>query len=255
LTVEYQPKIDVEKQDIVGVEALLRWHHDKLGAIHPGSFVPLAEELGLIHDVGIWLIKEVSQEINAWKKLSVEDIKVAINLSAEQIKHPSLLSDIHDVLNETEVNPHQIEFEITENILIDQSFHVMENLKGIRKLGINIALDDFGTGFSSLSYLTRFPFSTLKIDKCFVNDCLVNEQSAAIIKIIIQLCKQLKLDIVAEGVETKAELEFIRDNGCNVIQGYIFSTALKKDRLLKFIQDKPWLNILKALNHNKSEAS
>jgi EAL domain-containing protein (putative c-di-GMP-specific phosphodiesterase class I) len=230
------------------VEALIRWRHPDKGMISPGQFIPMAEELGMINDMGDWIIDEACRQTKRWNLAGIGAIRTAVNLSATQLKSGNLVEKIRIALERHGLIPAHLEIEITESVLLEDSQRTLRTLEGLRSLGVKVALDDFGTGFSSLSYLTRFPFTGLKIDRCFVTDCIRNSQSAAIVHTIIQLCKHLNLEVVAEGVEIEEELRFLRDHRCETIQGFLFSPALDSDAFMHFMRQKPWIDQLDDLD-------
>lgn len=248
LQLHYQPKVHLRQRDVRSVEALLRWRHPVKGMISPAQFVPMAEELGLINELGVWLLNEACRQTRQWNEQGLPPIRTAINLSPIQIRSGSLVEDVRKALEKNGLIPNQLEVEITETVLLEDSQRVMRTLEGLRSLGVKVALDDFGTGYSSLSYLTRFPFTTLKIDRCFVTDCVRNAQSAAVVHAIIQLCKNLSLEVVAEGVETEQELQFLFQHRCDLIQGFYFSPALDADGLANFIRRRSWIDQLDDMN-------
>jgi predicted signal transduction protein with EAL and GGDEF domain/DNA-binding response OmpR family regulator len=236
----YQPKVDLRTHDVASVEALIRWRHKEKGLISPALFIPVAEELGLINDMGAWLIDEACRQTKAWNQEGMPPIRTAINISALQLRQSNFLDQISDALTRHRLLPTQLEVEITEGILMEDTQRTMRMLEGLRSLGVKVALDDFGTGYSSLSYLTRFPFTALKIDRSFIRDCNRNGQSAAIVQTIIQLCKNLNMEVVAEGVETIQELRLLMDRRCDVIQGFFFSKPLEASTLTEYVRQKFW---------------
>ena len=248
LELHYQPKVHLKHQDVRTVEALLRWHHPIRGMVSPAQFVPMAEELGLINDLGIWLLNEACRQTRLWNEQGLPPIRTAVNLSPIQIRSGTLVEEVRKALDRNGLIASQLEVEITETVLLEDTQRVMRTLEGLRSLGVKVALDDFGTGYSSLSYLTRFPFTSLKIDRCFVTDCVRNGQSAAIVHTIIQLCKNLNLEVVAEGVETEEELKFLFDHRCDLIQGFYFSPALDAEGLARYVRRRSWIDQLDDLN-------
>lgn len=247
LELHYQPKVHLKSQSVHTVEALVRWNHPIRGMVSPAQFVPMAEEIGLVHEMGAWLIREACHQAKTWNQKGIAPIRIAINLSPIQIRAGRLVSDIGAALKEFAIAPSQLEVEITETVLLEDSDRVMRTLEGISSLGVKVALDDFGTGYSSLSYLTRFPFNTLKIDRSFVTESVNQGHAAAIVHTIIQLCKNLNLEVVAEGVETEQELKFLMDHRCDLIQGFYFSPALDPRGFELFMQQKPWIDLLEDL--------
>jgi diguanylate cyclase (GGDEF)-like protein len=216
LTLHYQPQARIDGT-IIGFEALARWHHPKRGLVPPGIFVPLAEENELIVPIGEWLLREACREAASWS----EPLQISLNLSPVQLKTPDLVRVVHSVLIETGLTPSRLELEITEGALIGDYSHALAILRHLKALGVHIAMDDFGTGYSSLSYLQSFPFDKIKIDKSFITNVDRDVQSGAIVKAIISLARSLGLPAIAEGVETKAQLDFLARQSCDEIQGYL----------------------------------
>jgi diguanylate cyclase (GGDEF)-like protein/PAS domain S-box-containing protein len=231
----YQPQVDLKTGQMIATEALLRWNRNGLKMTSPLDFIPLAEETGLIVPIGEWVLRTAAKQNKAWHDSGISPIRVAINLSARQFQQKNLLEIIHRVLNETGLNPHFLELELTESILMQNEKETIDLLNELHKAGVRLSIDDFGTGYSSLSYLQRFPISALKIDKSFIQDIPTNQGNGAIVRSIITLGHSLQLKVIAEGVETKAQLEFLRANHCDEIQGYIFSRPLPADDLGKFL--------------------
>lgn len=245
LELHYQPKIQLKSSTVHSVEALVRWNHPVRGLVSPSQFVPMAEEIGLINELGGWLINQACLQAKRWNEEGLPAIRIAINLSPIQIRAGSMVQMIRNALLTYRIAPSQLEVEITETVLLEDTNRVTSTLEGIRNLGVKVALDDFGTGYSSLSYLTRFPFSTLKIDRSFVSQCVKHGQAAAIVHTIIQLCKNLNLEVVAEGVENYEELQFLLDHRCDVVQGHYFSHALNAKDFSTFIKGQSWVELLR----------
>lgn len=221
--VYYQPKVDVHTQQIVGAEALLRWRHPEMGLVSPVRFIPLAEETGLILQIGAWALRDVCRQARAWQNAGLPLISVAVNLSARQFHDVELPDIIANALATSGLTPNFLELEITESMIMQGRDQATQILQRFRDLGTHVSIDDFGTGYSSLSYLKRFPIDALKIDRSFVNDLPHDTDDAAITQAIIAMAHSLKLQVVAEGVETVEQLEFLRELGCDQIQGYLFS--------------------------------
>ena len=217
INIVYQPQAD-HFGNIVGVEALCRWTHPTRGPVSPSYFIPLAEECGLMHDLGSLVMRRAMKDAHRWPGL-----KVAVNVSATQMRHADFLKNIKALLQETQTSASQIEIEITEGVLLNDDHVTQVVLRDLRHMGFTIALDDFGTGYSSLGYLSRYPVDKIKIDRSFVSNLGVDPEAEAVIRAIVKLSKALNLNIVAEGVETKAQKNILRSTGCNIIQGYIFS--------------------------------
>jgi diguanylate cyclase (GGDEF)-like protein/PAS domain S-box-containing protein len=215
IAIHYQPQARIDGE-IIGFEALVRWKHPKFGFIPPAKFIPIAEESGLIISIGHWILREACREAASWPR----PLQIAINLSPAQFRHGDLPGITHAILLETGLAAQRLELEITENVLIDDFSRALSILRRLKSLGVRIAMDDFGTGYSSLSYLQSFPFDKIKIDRSFISGITENAQSSAIVRAVINLGRGLQLPVVAEGVETKDQLEFLSDEACDEIQGY-----------------------------------
>jgi EAL domain-containing protein (putative c-di-GMP-specific phosphodiesterase class I) len=225
LALDYQPQALITGE-IVGFEALVRWHHPRHGLISPGAFIPLAEESGLIISIGEWILREACREAASWPK----PIQIAVNLSPIQFRHGDLPNLIHTILMETGLAAGRLELEITEGVLFDDFSRATSILRRLKALGVRIAMDDFGTGYSSLSYLQSFPFDKIKIDQSFTSMIKKNPQSAAIIRAIVGLGRGLSMNIVAEGVETADQLDFLRAEACNEVQGFLVGRPFPIDK-------------------------
>jgi len=239
----YQPKIDMQTRKMVGVEALLRWNKPGHGLVSPFEFIPVLEESGLMVKVGEWVIFEACRAIKTWLELGYNPGKVAVNLSERQFGNNKLLNTIKRALNDVDIPASYIEFEITESLMMNNSDLTISTLKEIKQMGIDIAMDDFGTGYSSLAYLKRYPIDILKIDRAFVKDVTDDKNDAAIVEAIVSLAKQLKLKVVAEGIETEAQYNFLKDSGCEVGQGYLFSKPVDFDGVLTLLEKGVSLDI------------
>lgn len=233
----YQPQFDLFSGRIVGAEALIRWKHPELGMIPPGEFVPLLEETGLIVPVGKWILRTACAQNRQWQEAGLPPIRIAINLSAIQFRQPGLAQTVRSILKETALSPEYLELEITENIAMHAEEKIITILDELRSIGIQIAIDDFGTGYSSLSYLKRFPIDKLKIDKSFVRDCKGQINDDGIVMAIIGMGRSLKLKVIAEGVETQAQADFLKFNGCNEVQGYFFGEPVVGSELARLLAD------------------
>ena len=232
----YQPRISLRTGKITGVEALLRWYHPQRQFISPAIFIPIAEETGLIEVIGEWVLKKACQQIKELHLAGFEHLRVAVNLSGRQFNKLDLYPKIVEILRTTGLSSKFLELEITESILVDNPPVAISKLNTLKSVGIEIAIDDFGTGYSSLGYLQKFPFNILKIDQCFVRNIHDNPANAAITKAIIEMAHQLKLNVIAEGIESKSELDFLSQYHCDEFQGYFFSppvTFAKLENLLK----------------------
>lgn len=222
----YQPKIRLSDGHICGLEALLRWHRPGLPTIPPAVFVPILESLGLISRVGQWVIDSVCRQIADWHRSGLGLVEVAVNVSGQQIMDRDLIDDIRQSLKQHEVEAKWLEVELTESSLMENTPNTIACLLALRDIGIKISIDDFGTGYSSLAYLSRFPIDKLKIDIAFIREVTNNPQDAAIARTIIELAHSLNLQVIAEGVETRPQLEFLTENGCDQVQGFLFCRAL-----------------------------
>ncbi|MES2263211.1 MAG: EAL domain-containing protein [Pseudomonadota bacterium] len=233
---QYQPQVDLASGRIVGVEALLRWQHPELGVVAPGRFIALAEETGLIVPIGEWVLRTACAQAKAWQDTGLAPLKMAVNLSARQFAQPGLVASIGAVLAETGLPAACLELELTESLFMHDVAQAVGLLHALKALGVTLSIDDFGTGYSSLSYLRNFPIDVLKIDRCFVNDIASTPDEAAIVVSIIALAHNLKLRVVAEGVESGEQLDYLRRHHCDEIQGYYFSrpvAPLQIEQMLK----------------------
>jgi len=221
----YQPKIDARTGAISGAEGLLRWTNAELGAISPGQFIPIAEESGLIVELGEWVIEEACAQLSRWRKTRLGDVDLSINVSSLQLRDNGLIGALEASLRRHVIRKGALEIEITESTLMESVNSNLEKLHAIRQLGVGLAIDDFGTGYSSLNYLNRFPIDKLKIDRSFVHDMLDDPTNLAITRAIIGLGHTLGLKVVAEGVETRQEVEILCGEGCDEFQGFFLRTA------------------------------
>ncbi|AFY75322.1 diguanylate cyclase (GGDEF) domain-containing protein [Synechococcus sp. PCC 7502] len=229
----YQPVINSLTKKIIGAEALIRWQHPDIGIVAPNKFIPLAESMGMITPITEWVIEQACKQLKIWQEFT--EMYIAINLSTFNFKQDNLVDMITEKIKAAGVYFTQVELEITEGILVQNLDETIVSLSKLRNLGIKIAIDDFGVGFSSLSYLKHFPVDKLKIDKCFVQDMLKDKRDAAITLAIIELAHSLNLGVVAEGVETKEQLQYLQENQCEVIQGYLFSPPLPAEQFTQFL--------------------
>ena len=240
-TLVYQPQVDLASGQICGAEALIRWRHPEKGFVSPAEFIPVAEETGQIVTIGEWVLRTACWRFAAWQKQGMSAFPVAINISIRQLRQPNLAGLIESILKETGLEPCNLELEITEGIMMGDTKVAMEFLTRMHKLGVQMSIDDFGTGFSSLSYLKNLPVSKLKIDQSFVCDLGTDESDAAIVRSIISLGHRLDMKVIAEGVESIEQLDFLRIRGCDEIQGYFFSRPLVADDFIKFVNSEPQL--------------
>ncbi|RCW62738.1 sensor domain-containing protein [Saliterribacillus persicus] len=235
LLLVYQPQVNASGNNVVGVEALIRWKNEKLGMVSPGEFIPMAEETGLIIPIGEWVIRTACLQNKAWQNQGFEPITMSVNLSIRQFYQSNLAAKVEEILLETGLNPVYLELEITESMAM-QADTATKVLNDLKKLGVKIAMDDFGTGYSSLNYLRNFPIDHLKIDQSFIRDISQNEEDQNIITSIIALGHNLNIKLVAEGVETKEQRDFLVENGCDVLQGYYFSRPVEHSEIPAFIR-------------------
>jgi EAL domain-containing protein (putative c-di-GMP-specific phosphodiesterase class I) len=235
LELHYQPKMNLATQAIVGVEALMRWRHPVLGMVSPAQFIPIAEETGLIDAMGQWALQQACSDARAWQDRGLPPVQMSVNLSPHQLNSRTLIGDIAEVLRRTRLDPALLELEITEGAMMKNPEHAVAMLQEIRDLGVGLAIDDFGTGYSSLSYLKRFPLSTVKIDRSFVNDLSHDSDAQALTHGIITLAHGLRMKVVAEGVETEAQLAQLHRRGCDEIQGYWLCKPLPAEEACKFM--------------------
>jgi EAL domain-containing protein (putative c-di-GMP-specific phosphodiesterase class I) len=234
----YQPQVNSETGRITGAEALIRWRHPEKGMIPPGKFIPIAEESGLIIPIGEWVLREACRQNSVWQKECPFPVPVAVNLSAMQFRQTDLAERVANVLRDTGLPPRLLELEITESGVMRDAEAAVSTLQSLKQMGLSISIDDFGTGYSSLSYLKRFPIDKLKIDQSFTRDITTDSDDAAIVAAIIGMAKSLKLRVVAEGVETREQLEFLSSHDCTEIQGYYFCKPIPADEFLQLLLNR-----------------
>ncbi len=234
LNVFYQPIMDVEKK-LVGLEVLLRWNNAELGNIPPNDFIPLAEETGMIISIGKWVIEKACRQVKEWNEETGMNLRLSINVSSRQFRETDLVKTVADLLAENNFSPDLLELEITERLLMEDAPRTNAMLNTLSRQGVRLSIDDFGTGYSSLSYLKKFPFNTLKIDRAFINDVLDQKENATLTKTIISMAHSLGLDVVAEGVEEIEQFNFLKENHCDLVQGYYFSRPVPADEFYQFI--------------------
>ena len=233
----YQPKVNVKSGAIVGAEALLRWNHPERGLMAPNLFVPLAEETGLIVPIGEWVLREACMQNRAWQNAGLAPITVSVNVSVRQFRQGILINSVSRILAETGLDPHCLEMELTESMIMHNTEAVVATLRQLTALGVQLSVDDFGTGYSSLSYLKNLPIDTLKVDQSFVRDIAADGSNHRVLaRAIISIGHSLNLKVVAEGVETEAQLEYLRRHGCDEVQGYYFSRPVASDAFRKLLE-------------------
>ena len=234
LLVHYQPKYDIETGKVIGAEALVRWDLPERGIIMPADFIPIAEESNLIIQIGEWVLARVCDDFRHWQR-TVSPARISVNLSLKQLKQPNFIDRISSILRSYEVSPTSLELEITETTLMENPERTIKLLDELYSLGLHLAIDDFGTGYSSLSALQQFPISTLKIDKSFIRHVATSVDDATIVGTIIHMGRALKMDVVAEGVETEEQLNFLQQMDCNYVQGLLFGEPMSSDNYLELL--------------------
>jgi EAL domain-containing protein (putative c-di-GMP-specific phosphodiesterase class I) len=232
----YQPKVDLRTGKVVGAEALVRWNHPEHGHMGPDRFIPVAEETGLIVPLGEWVIDEACGALKAVRALGIEDFVISVNLSARQLRQRKFVDRLAATLKRHQVEPRSLEFEVTESQLMDHPAEAMRVLAQLKALGVRLSIDDFGTGYSSLSHLQKFPVDFIKIDRSFLGE-VGGEGDAVITRAIVALGHNLKLKVIAEGVETREQLAFLRSLDCDQMQGFYFSPALSQDGLARMLSN------------------
>jgi EAL domain-containing protein (putative c-di-GMP-specific phosphodiesterase class I) len=235
LEVHYQPQVVLADGRIVGVEALTRWHHQRRGWVPPGEFIPVAEDSELIQPLGEFALAESCRQSRIWSGAGFGSLRLAVNVSARQFRDPRFVEAVERALLASGLEPGNLELELTESVLVEKRDHTIRVLTRLKELGVQIAVDDFGTGYSSLSYLSRLPIDCLKIDRSFVSRTQEHGQDAAITQAVISLAHSLGLRVIAEGVETAEQLEFLRRHRCDQAQGFLFSRAVKADAMARLL--------------------
>jgi diguanylate cyclase (GGDEF)-like protein/PAS domain S-box-containing protein len=233
----YQPQVDTASGRIVGMEALIRWRHPEMGMVAPNRFIPLAEETGLILPVGAWVLRTACQQLRTWQRDGRGHLRMAVNVSARQMAEPDFVQSVAAVLAETGLKPHCLELELTESTVMNDVEHAITVMRQLKKLGVKLAIDDFGTGYSSLAHLKRFEIDVLKIDQTFVRDLTVDPDDAAIVITIIALASNLDLEVISEGVETEEQISFLRQHGCQQMQGYYFSRPVPPSAFITVLEE------------------
>ena len=237
LSLQYQPQVLVERNAVIGFEALLRWNSPEYGNVSPLRFIPLAEQSGLIHPIGQWVLQEACLFARRLIDQGWEKIHVAVNISSKQLAADNFIAIVRDAIENAGIEPRQLELEITESVLMASLEDATYKLAELKVLGVRLSLDDFGTGYSSLTYLRTLPVTTLKIDKSFIDMIATDEDMAQIIGSIIDMAHILDMMVVAEGVETEQQLNYLTGKGCDGIQGYIFSRPLPEEMTQAFLSD------------------
>jgi len=238
LILHYQPRMELSTGKIIATEALLRWNRPGKELVFPAEFISLAEETGLIISIGEWVLKNACNQNNVWQRLGSAHTRVAVsvNISGHQFKNvEEFVKVVEKVLNDSSLNPEYLELEITESVIMKNAEIIIAMFRKLKNMGVQLSMDDFGTGYSSFSYLKRFPLDIIKIDRSFIKDISEKDEDTAIVKAIIAMAHTLKLKVVAEGVETEQQLEFLRELGCDEMQGYLLSTPLPADKVSEFL--------------------
>jgi EAL domain-containing protein (putative c-di-GMP-specific phosphodiesterase class I) len=235
LEIHYQPQVVLADGRIVGVEALMRWNHPQRGWIPPGQFIPIAEDSDLIHPLGEFALAESCRQIRVWGEAGLAELRLAVNVSAHQFRSPGFAQAVEGALRASKLEPRNLELELTEGVLVESRNRTVAVLNALKELGVQIAVDDFGTGYSSLSYLSRLPIDCLKIDRSFVSKAHEHGHDAAITQAVISLAHSLGVRVIAEGVETVEQLEFLRMHRCDQAQGYLFSPAVHPEPMAQFL--------------------
>jgi len=232
----YQPKLNLATGATIGVEALIRWHHPVRGLVPPIQFIPIAENCGFIVPIGRWVLREACRQARAWQDMGLPPMCIAVNISAVELRARDFVAGVRAILTETGIDPRYLELELTETFLMQDLESTAAVLRSLKDMGVQLALDDFGTGYSSLSYLKRFPIDTLKIDRSFVRDLTTDADDASIVNAVISMGNSLHMQVVAEGVETREQLAFLKQQGCPEAQGYYFSHPLAAGELVQFLE-------------------
>ncbi|MEP6904163.1 MAG: EAL domain-containing protein, partial [Actinomycetota bacterium] len=253
LSMHYQPLVSLKDGSLLGFEALLRWHHRENIFISPAQFIPIAENTGLIIPITNWILDETCRQLAEWQKISyaTQDLIVSVNISGKHLSNFSLIEDVKKSLQKSNLSPSSLKLEITESAAMENAMQSIQILTSLKELGVQLSIDDFGTGYSSLSYLHRLPFDTLKIDRSFVNTVGENGEDSEILETIISLAKNLKMRVIAEGIETESQLNILKNLGCDYGQGYLMSRPLPVEKMEVLLGQKQfWLPIAKDEEQN-----
>jgi len=247
-TLHYQPKICLRTGAIVGAEALIRWMHPVRGMVPPAQFIAIAEDCGLILPIGKWVLRQACEQARIWVDAGYPAIGIAVNVSGAELKEEGFLEDLLAILEQTRLDPRLLELELTESVLMRRTDSTITILTILRERGVQVAVDDFGTGYSSLSYLQIFPLDVLKIDQSFVRQIAINGSDAAIVTAVIGMARNLKLRVIAEGVETREELDFLLAHECDEAQGYYFSKPIPADKFMDLLRQGLAMTVASALS-------
>jgi EAL domain-containing protein (putative c-di-GMP-specific phosphodiesterase class I) len=232
----YQPRFDLQTGKVVGMEALLRWEHPELGVVSPKEFIPVTEEAGLITEIGSWVLHAACAQTRAWQDEGYPRMLVSVNVSSRQFSYRDITECVTMALREADLDPHDLELEITESVMIRDDEATALPLRDLRSMGVRVALDDFGTGYSSLSYLTRFPLDTLKMDLAFIRDVASDPSAAGVVTGVIAMAHSLNLRVVAEGVDSEDQAKVLREMDCDEVQGFLYAGALPPREFLDYMQ-------------------
>ncbi len=238
LVLHYQPVLSLTSGRIIELEALVRWQHPEKGLVMPGDFIDVAEKAGMMVPLGQWVLNNATRQVRSWQNMGLPDLRVAINLSPSQFHERNLVGTVQRALSDSDLKPPSLEIEITEGVAMEDADVTVANLLALRDLDVGVSIDDFGTGYSSLSYLKRFPVTTLKIDRSFVSDVVSNSADAGIVRAVVAMAHGLKLNVIAEGVETHEQFAYLRNNGCDALQGYWFSRPLPVEAVDKLLAEE-----------------
>ncbi|MBC7900343.1 MAG: bifunctional diguanylate cyclase/phosphodiesterase [Saprospiraceae bacterium] len=241
LSMHYQPIVSLIEGRLIGFEALLRWHHSEFGMIPPNKFIPIAEQSGLIQPITVWILRETTRQLAAWQRISseYENLMVSVNISGKHLSNDDLIEDVETALEQSKLSPDTLKLEITESSAMENAEHTINMLHKLKQVGVRLSIDDFGTGYSSLSYLHRLPFDTLKIDRSFVSRVGENGENSEILQTIISLAKNLKMRVIAEGIETHVQLAVLQNLGCDYGQGYLLAKPKSRDETEKLLYKRP----------------
>jgi diguanylate cyclase (GGDEF)-like protein len=256
LSMRYQPIVSLSDNRLVGFEALLRWRHSDLGMIPPNKFIPLAEQSGLIKPITVWVLEQTCMNLSRWQTISskYEDLMISVNISGRHLSNDDLISDVGQILTSTRLDPRSLKLEVTESSAMENPEQSIRLLNKLKQLGVRLSIDDFGTGYSSLSYLHRLPFDTLKIDRSFVSSVGDNGENSEILQTIISLAKNLKMRVIAEGIETPSQLAVLRNLGCDFGQGFLLAKPKTKEEAERILYESPdWINDRGEVSPEKQE--
>jgi|GEM_PF-2587391 len=239
LSINYQPLVDIKKGTIIGAEALLRWNNRELGFISPDQFIPIAEKTGMIEAIGEWVLRTSCLQAKEWQDRFGKPLRMAVNMSVRQFSSDDVVTTISDVLNESQLSAENLELEVTEGLLLGDSPLIHSSLNKLHEMGVGLSIDDFGIGYSALSYLKKYPFDTLKIDRSFISEVINDDSDAALVTAIIAMSHGMSLQVIAEGVETSEQLAFVRALNCDFVQGYHYSKPLPADEFTALLDTWP----------------